>query len=292
MRKEFELQCRLNQRYLDPADYQKFLDTRPKPVPAQNAPNDPRLQIGANGGPPLTPEDMGAPLAPDAAPPGLPAPPEMAAPMQAAPAPEGGALIPFPVQQQMAPQPTPQEDFDLEDLDIRPVADPTAITDMQRMAKAQFKLQFLNDPACNRVAIIKSVWKDARIANVEEFIVEKNPVLERQAQLEEALKQAEVALKQADAKLKDAQAQKIGAEGESATEDRALRTRELDQKDRELTQKDDDIALRRRQADLDRFRTDMDDADKEVRLMMEGAKGKREDRALDIQEQAAKQKAT
>lgn len=291
MRKEFELQCRLNQRYLDPVDYQKFLDARPKPLPQPpempGAP--PAAGMGHNGGPPMGPEDMGAPMA--GAPPmpmdggAMPAipldqmqaggpPPAMPQPMQPG---QGGAVLPFPVQpmQQMAPPPEPQSDFNMDDLDIRPIADPSALTDMQRMAKAQFKLGFLNDPAANRIAILKSVFRDARIPHPEEFLVEQNPVMEKMAALETALKEATVAKTQADAALAQANAQKISGEV-------AAHPRMLDQKDRELTQKDLDLDLRRKADALAQFKADMEDADREVRLVMEARRGEREDRKLDI----------
>jgi len=286
MRKEFELQCRLNQRYLDPADYQKFLDARPKPPPQMpEMPGAPPPGMGHNGGPPLAPEDMGAPMA--GAPPmpmdggAMPEIPldQMQGGQPPAPMPgQGGAVLPFPVQPMQAalPPPDPQTDFDMSDLDVRPIADPSALTDMQRMAKAQFKLGFLNDPAANRIAILKSVFRDARIPNPEEYLVEKNPVMEKMAELETALKEATVAKTQAEAQLAQANAQKIGGDVQNAGEERALRTRELDQKDRELTQKDIELDQKRQGSALEAFRADMEDADREVRLVMEATRERRE----------------
>ena len=289
MRREFELQCRLNQRYLDPADYQKFLDARPKPAPQQPEMQGaaPPAGIGHNGGPPMGPMDMAPPGAPPIPMDGdiMPAiPVEQAAQMQQGPMPmpqpgQGGAVVPFPVQQPQAmqPPPDPQIDFNMEDLDIRPIADPSALTDMQRMAKAQFKMGFLNDPAANRLAILKSVFRDARIPHPEEFLVEKNPVMEKMAELETALKEATVAKTNAEAQLAQANAQKIGGEGQNAEHERALRSRELDQKDRELEQKDAELRVKHNQEALEAFRADMEDADREVRLVMEAARERREE---------------
>lgn len=291
MRKEFELQCRLNQRYLDPADYQKFLDSRPKPQPVQNAPQgappmDPRLQIGANNGPPMTPEDMGG--APPTMPVGdmgmggaMPAmPPEMGAgPPQSAPSmppmaqPGQGAVVPFPgAGAPLAPMPTPERDFDLSDLDIRPVADPTAITDMQRMAKAQFKMHFLNDPAINRVEVIKSVFKDARIANPEQYIVEQNPAAAKAQELEFGDKEAGINQKNADAKLKEAQAAEIMGQTppKPQTAD-PIEERKLNQRDIELTNDRDKIAV-------DRYRADIEAANREIDLIMQAARDAQLDR--------------
>ena len=286
MRKEFELQCRLNQRYLAPEDYQKFLDTRPKPQPAQNAPQgappmDPRLQIGGNNGPPMGPEDMGGPM--PAMPPGG-APPMMggegAMPMDGAmgaPAPQGGppmpqpgqgAVVPFPGPMQAQPAPTPETDFDLSDLDIRPVADPTAITDMQRMAKAQFKMSFINDPAINRIEVIKSVWRDARIANPEQYIVEQNPAAAKAQELDFADKEAGVNQKNADADLKKAQAAEIMGQAPPKPEvSDPFKQRELDLRERELSE-------RRAMED---YQADIAAADREVQMLMEEANRARDD---------------
>lgn len=291
MRKEFELQCRLNQRYLDPADYQKFLDSRPKPKPVQNAPQgappmDPRLQIGANNGPPMTPEDMGA--APQMMPPGgdmgmggaMPAmPPEMGAqPMQGAPPmpmaqPGQGAVVPFPgAGAPMAPMPTPETDFDLSDLDIRPVADPTAITDMQRMARAQFLGSMLDDPAMNRIEIRKYQLESARIANRDRFIVEQNPAAAKAQELEFGDKEAGINQKNADAKLKDAQAAEImGQTPPKPVMADPTKERELNQRDIELTNDRDKIAV-------DRYRADIEAANREIDLIMQAARDAQLDR--------------
>jgi len=282
MRKEFELQCRLNQRYLSPEDYQRFLDARPKPQPAQNAPQgapqDPRLAIGANGGPPMGPEDMGGappPMPQDGmAPPMGGMPPGMeqyaAQPQQPPQAPPQGAVVPFPGQMQApaAEPPNPATDFDLSDLDIRPVADPTAITDMQRMAKAQFKMQFVNDPAFNRLAILKSVWKDARISNVEEYMVEQNPAAEKAQALEFEDKQAGINQKNSDAKLKDAQAAEIMGQ----TPPKPMQADP--QKDREYQLREMEIADRRARED---YEADVAAADRELQLLLEHANRARDD---------------
>ena len=231
--------------------------------------------MGHNGGPPMGPEDMGG-LDPNAM-------GDMSGPPQAPST--MGEVLPFPGPQQGAPpQPMPPapaadpaKDFDLSDLDIRPVADPTAITDMQRMAKAQFKLKFIDDPSVNRLAILKSVWRDARIANPEEYIVERNPALEKQMQLQEALGQAELAGKQAEAQAKVAAAAKAKAEADAKAKEPETKARELDQRDRELGQRDIELAQERDRISVENFKADMEDADKEVRLIMEHAREQRGD---------------
>lgn len=46
-----------------------------------------------------------------------------------------------------------REDYADEDLDVIPVSDPTAVSDMQKMARAQALMQFLNDPLVNQIEI-------------------------------------------------------------------------------------------------------------------------------------------
>ena len=114
------------------------------------------------------------------------------------------------------------------------------------MAKAQFKMQFVNDPAFNRLAILKSVWKDARISNVEEYMVEQNPAAEQAQKLEFEDKQAGINQKNSDAKLKDAQAAEIMGQvpPKPQTED-PHRSKEMEQKDRELALREREQAERR-----------------------------------------------
>lgn len=243
MTREFELVYRLNHRYLDAQTYQTFLDSQP-PSPQEGVSpqeTNPQPMLGHNGGPPMSPGDMGADPAAPSLPPGgevvpFPGQPGAAAGqaqnappqdqmMPAGPPPglqgaiqaglgqgqpgmgqPGMGMPPGPPQQQMAPQADPKRDFDLKDMDIRPIADPTAVTEMQRLARANFlKQTFTGDPTINQVEVNKRVLAAARIADINKLVVEKNPMIDAQAQAQVRMATAQAAAAEADVALKQAQ---------------------------------------------------------------------------------------
>lgn len=63
-----------------------------------------------------------------------------------------------------------QADYAEDDLDIVPVSDPNMATDMQRMAQAQFLMQFMGAPGVNPQAIVKRAWQAARIPDADELM--------------------------------------------------------------------------------------------------------------------------
>ena len=283
MTREFELQCRLNARYLTQEDYQRFLDEQP-PKPQPQAQGAPPQMMGHNGSPPMTPEDMGGGAPPPMQPGMAGIVPQEPMPGQGAPT-QGGDLraamgaIVGPIQPQATPA-DPRADFNLKDMDVRPVSDPTSITEMQRMAKVQFLLALASQnpqAPLNLVEIYKRALKGARIDNVDQLLIEKNPALEAHAQLQQAGAQANVALVQAQGEKTKAEAQKIAAEAQAAQASAGtgaqdaqrghdLKARELDQRDRELSFRSEDAA---RQHDREMYRLAMEDADKEARLAMD-----------------------
>lgn len=238
MQRELALLARLNKRYLAPEAYQRFLDQQAQSAPdaapqPQGAPN-----MGHNGGPPMTPQEM-APAEPPA---------------------------------------DPRVDFDLSDMDIRPVSDPTAVTEMQRLAKANFLMQFVNDPAADRLEILHRVNKAARIDGVEKIFPRNNPALAAQAQAAQAAQQLDMQAKQAeaqrvaaDAQVAQANAQKAQAEAALAHEQPLFKQRELDQRDRELAQRDLELKIEQDKLALEAFRADMEDADREMSLVLKQA---------------------
>lgn len=64
-----------------------------------------------------------------------------------------------------------EADFNSKDLDIRPVSDPTSVTRMQKMARAQFLMGTVGIPGANPVAILKRVYEAADVENPEELIM-------------------------------------------------------------------------------------------------------------------------
>jgi chaperonin GroES len=53
---------------------------------------------------------------------------------------------------------------------VEPISDPQMVTDMQRLGRAQFLLNFKDDPRCNGTAIITESFQAAMIANPERFL--------------------------------------------------------------------------------------------------------------------------
>jgi len=89
-------------------------------------------------------------------------------------------------------------DFERSGNDVQPVADPSSITKMQALAKAQFLMPFREDPTMDRIAINKRVLEAADIPNVEELMAKPSePPPPLVAELEN--KQADTRKKLADA---------------------------------------------------------------------------------------------
>lgn len=73
-------------------------------------------------------------------------------------------------------------DFDQKGYDICPVADIEAVTSYQRMAQANFLMQFMNNPYVNQMELLKYVFEVSQIENVDKLVVAPpaptNPMLE------------------------------------------------------------------------------------------------------------------
>ncbi len=67
-------------------------------------------------------------------------------------------------------------DFEGDGHDIRPIADPSAITKMQSLARGQFLMQMAGDPTLDRKAVLKRVLEAAEIPDVDAlFAKEQGP---------------------------------------------------------------------------------------------------------------------
>jgi chaperonin GroES len=62
-------------------------------------------------------------------------------------------------------------DFNADDFDIRPVSDPTSVTRMQKMGRAQFLGQFLSAPGMNPQEIIRRMLEAADVDDIDSLFV-------------------------------------------------------------------------------------------------------------------------
>jgi len=58
---------------------------------------------------------------------------------------------------------------------VEPVSDPTMVTDMQRLGRAQFLMQFANDPWCNGHEIRRRIMDAASIDNIDRVLNKQAP---------------------------------------------------------------------------------------------------------------------
>lgn len=126
-------------------------------------------------------------------------------------------------------QPNPQVDFDLRDMDITPVADPKSVTDMQKMAKAEFLLGLARDGMVDQAEAITRVLRAASIDDIDALIPKPNPmdkvIAEAQmysAQLDLQMKSVEIEKKMAETQSELAKAAKDVASAESEEMGRQL----------------------------------------------------------------------
>ncbi len=324
MTREFELLYELNARYLDDEVYNKFLDAQP-PVGEVGQVASPMAGIGHNQGPPMGAADMGQPPAsgmggevvPFPTPQGGQPPAALSSPPEAQPAPTDlsqvgqpapGAQppsLPGAISQQLQQQPQPpappprpsaRQDFNLEDLDIRPVSDPAAVTEMQRLAKANFLDQLRQtNPFINGVEATKRLLDAARMPEPEKLIVESNPLMDAQAQAQAAMAQAQAQAAQADAMLKQHQAKAAELEPQLRLQEMQLRVKEVEAKEAEVELKRGDAAIRMKEAenadrafDLQLMQYDLDaervDIERHKAAMDESERGMRLDLDADRNE--------
>jgi chaperonin GroES len=144
---------------------------------------------------------------------------------------------------QPAPQYDPAQDFDLSDLDVRPVADPNAVTETQRLAKINFLLQFLGNPNVDQAEIVKRAMEDSRMVEPEKLMAKPNPLMDAQAQAQVNQVQGEARKVHAEASLLEAQA--MGAQAEPA-----LRQAEMGLKQQEMVGKQADAQAKAAEAQM------------------------------------------
>lgn len=75
---------------------------------------------------------------------------------------------------QDTPEAVGREDYDDKSIDVIPVSDPTVVSDMQRLGRAQYLMQFASDPMMNGEEIRRRALEAASIPDVDKLI-NKNP---------------------------------------------------------------------------------------------------------------------
>lgn len=250
LKQEFRLIFEINKKHLDVEKYLRLVD-----VP--QAPPAPQM-MGHNGGPPMDPAmmaQMGGGMPPEAMggqmPPGMPPQPPMPG--------QGGPMMPPgpPAPPQLPPGFVPPEvvarDYQGQ-MDIMPVSDPSNITDMQRMAKAQFVMEQIKEGNgyINAKVATRRALEAARIERVDEIIQDPPPpppdpaqekakadmqATQAKAQLDQQSKQADMQVKAQTAQMDLSQKQQ---EAQMA----------LQQKQAEMQLKERELAIREREMQM------------------------------------------
>ena len=73
------------------------------------------------------------------------------------------------------PEAVKRDDYAVGDFDITPMADPNMVTNMQRLGRAEFMMQFATDPYFNPLEVRKRLLDAANIEDPEELLVEEAP---------------------------------------------------------------------------------------------------------------------
>jgi chaperonin GroES len=81
------------------------------------------------------------------------------------------------------------EDFREDDLDFIPVSDPAIVTDMQKMAKTQFKMQFLNDPTFDQVKLKRDIWESTGMGDFDDLYSGQSPEAQQIQELQKQVQQ-------------------------------------------------------------------------------------------------------
>ncbi len=103
-------------------------------------------------------------------------------------------------------------DYQTEDLDITPLSDPTMVTDMQRMARAEAMLPFAQDPDFNGREIKRRYLEAMSIEDVEGLWATQE---QQQNAAQNAQRQLQMAMEELQNKKTEAEAKMLGAESKA-----------------------------------------------------------------------------
>lgn len=112
-----------------------------------------------------------------------------------------------------------ERDFNQKDMDIRPVRDPSSVTNVQRLAKANFLTQYISAPGINPQEIMRRSFEAANIDDIDDLFMpqqQPDPLMIAAAEADVAGKQAKAML---DGERAQTEAAKRGEMAASAQRD-------------------------------------------------------------------------
>lgn len=130
------------------------------------------------------------------------------------------------------PEAIAQADYEDKSMDVIPVSDPNVVTDMQKMARAQFVGEFKDDPWIDGREARRRMFDAASIEDVDTLLLDKLPEDPRLVMdvADQEIKQADIHLKEADQELNRVKTDITGA------------NQELKERQQELKEKQAEIA--------------------------------------------------
>lgn len=149
------------------------------------------------------------------------------------------------------PEAVQQSDYEGESLDISPAADPAMITDMQRLARADFLREFAQDPYFNQMEVRKRILTAASIEDPDELLVDEVPPDPNLAADADRIELEKAALE----KKTQSDMAKIQSDREKLESDRAQFEIEMQEKAR-LADEANTVARERINADI--YRAELD----------------------------------
>lgn len=243
---ELQMIFNMNKAYPDEDHYQEVIDWMPPPALVQAVQEFQQAQQ-------QYPQMAEAALAQGQQPPPPPQPPFK---------PEQLALL---------EQPTMEADYDQAGCDILPVADPSQVTDMQKMAQSQLILETQKHPNANKEAGLRRVYSSANIPDSDQLVI-ATPAGPDSLVIEDA--KATIEDKRAGAMKKLAETEKVEMETESHRQEIAIAHAQVASgamdEDRDLTNETTRLEQNKSRLEMHNSQREQDRADQESKAKARG----------------------